>query len=132
MSQRDVPKGSFQEGILNLLRDNPDREYTLQEIKDYFKRTTGSTSGTLSVLSKNGLIKKSNTYPARYSYNYNTYSPVSEVEPEDKPFKEAIIHKSSPDLRDVVDQLRQEIQQLDERRQKLAIALEVIEKKLSQ
>ena len=136
MKDKGVPEGSFREDILKLLRENPEKEFSFQEIVKLFGRSPGSTSGTLSILYKESLIKKSNTYPAKYLYNPEPVT--SQANKASSPNKDGLVYGRNLDLIGYVQLLREEMKDIDnritelqKRREEIRITIETIERTLA-
>ncbi|MEH2312581.1 MAG: hypothetical protein V7K35_14515 [Nostoc sp.] len=133
MEQKRAKRGSFQARILNLFRDNPDKKFTFHEIADELAATAGSTSGTLSVLCKNGSIQKTNDHPAKYSYTIDIEANSSEVKLDNESVQESITDQERPNLAlvNILNKLKKELEELEERQVKLKSAIEVLEAQLN-
>ncbi|WP_375468209.1 hypothetical protein [uncultured Nostoc sp.] len=143
MEQKRAKRGSFQARILNLFRDNPDKKFTFREIADQLAATAGSTSGTLSVLCKNGSIQKTNDHPAMYFYTTDTdiEANSSEVKLDNESVQDGIIDQERPNLAlnelvmselvNILNRLKKELEELEERRVKLKSTIEVLEEQLN-
>jgi DNA-binding transcriptional ArsR family regulator len=136
VKDKGVPEGSFREDILKLLRENPEKEFSFQEIVKLFGRSAGSTSGTLSILYKEGLIKKSNTYPAKYLYNPEPVT--SQANKASSPNKDGLVYGRNLDLIGYVQLLREEMKDIDnritelqKRREDIRITIETTERTLA-
>ena len=125
MEQKSSPKGSFQEEILKLLKGNPGKGFTFNDIAKELGRSPGSTSGTLYVLYKAGSIIKNNQHPAKYFYN---------VEPnKNRSERKSSYKEDTQEIDEIVQKLRLELEELDKRREKLKVikvTLENLEKEL--
>ncbi|WP_298917212.1 hypothetical protein [uncultured Nostoc sp.] len=134
MEQKRAKRGSFQARILNLFRDNPDKKFTFHEIADELAATAGSTSGTLSVLYKNGSIQKTNDHPAMYFYTTDIgANSFDEVKLDNESVQESITEQERPNLAlvNILNKLKKELEEVEERRGKLKSAIEVLEEQLN-
>ena len=121
MEQKSSPKGSFQEEILKLLKGNPGKGFTFNDIAKELGRSPGSTSGTLYVLYKAGSIIKNNQHPAKYFYN---------VEPnKNRSERKSSYKEDTQEIDEIVQKLRLELEELDKRREKLRLELEELDKR---
>ncbi|MFN6539461.1 MAG: hypothetical protein RM021_024340 [Nostoc sp. EkiNYC01] len=141
MGQKRAARGSFQANIVELLRQNPDRCFTFYEIADELGATHGSTSGTLSALCKKGTIQKTNDHPAKYFYSTNKEATSSEVKLNNESGHQTITDQIRPNLasgellvlniKQEVEEIDRQIKELEKRRLKLKLAIEVLEERLN-
>ncbi|MFQ4143758.1 MarR family transcriptional regulator [Chlorogloeopsis sp. ULAP02] len=131
MEQKRAKKGTVQADILNLLKNNPGQKFTFNEVAQKLGISHGSTSGTLSVLWKNGVISKTNDHPAKYFYN----SDITATSPNEKldnkcqnyPESSEEQERSYSGLSDFENKIKQEIEEIEQRCQELKKTLEILE-----
>ncbi|EAW35101.1 hypothetical protein [Lyngbya sp. PCC 8106] len=96
MRRKELARNSFQQIVVDFLKENTFRSFTAKEIleatnkKSGKSRSMGSMSGTLKVLCEGGWVVKSDDYPSLYSYK-EEFSNKQETSFDTKDTKEMTI-----------------------------------------
>lgn len=84
MERKKLAPNSFQQKVVDFLKENSSKSFTAKEILEETNkrsgksRSDGSISGTLTVLCEGRWVVKSDEYPSRYSYqNEHSYIEMS-------------------------------------------------------
>lgn len=101
MERKKLATNSFQQQVVDFLKENSSKSFTAKDILEEINkrssksRSDGSISGTLKVLCEGGWVAKSDEYPSRYSYQNNSYTQTPVRAPE--PSKQSVVGETMPD-----------------------------------
>lgn len=143
MKRKKLASGSFQQEVVAFLEENLPKSFTAKEIleetnkKQSKRRSDGSISGTLKVLSDGGWVVKSNNYPARYSYqNEYSHTQISAAKPtivgETDYFLQSRINDKIKNIMDEIANLNNKIDDLQRKRYSLQDQLALAKELLSE
>ncbi|MFN6539460.1 MAG: hypothetical protein RM021_024335 [Nostoc sp. EkiNYC01] len=121
----NLRSGTLQHKIVELLNQNPGGGLTSKEISQCLNRLNNSVSGSLSVLEKKGLVSKivdSNSPDTKY-ISSSKLTVLSAVEQEFSPRSNLINVEM---LRERLNKVRMEAEQLRREEENLATTLEVL------
>lgn len=118
MERKKLASKSFQQKIVDFLKENPSKSFTAKEILEQANKrwgeskTDGSISGTLVVLQRGGWVVKSDDYPSRYSYREESSdtptadeSEINRQSTEDKASQNPFLQDLSNRIKDITSKI---------------------------